>query len=506
MAEMVAVEDRDDKWEEEDWEEEEIGVQSLISQTPFGNIEKAIVNDANTFGFDIRPIASSLYNSVEDGDIAVIKLVNFVRASVLKAHGAGAEISASFVDSLKTSIEKREFLEGDEYMIPVLEDDSFFMLLQDELENVAFQDDQDEDANDEKVVRAKLARYENFVNQLTTDETTVDAEKNKDGYYYGSYSHLSIHETMLRDHARTQAYASALLENPDYVRGKVVLDVGCGTGILSMLAAKAGARKVIGIDNSSILHNARSIVEKNKLSSIVTLVHGTLEETELPLVEGEVDIIVSEWMGYALYYENMLRSVLFARDKYLKKDTGVLMPSVARIYLELATSESNDDRVSWWKDVYSFDMSELMQGITNEAQVQIIDARDSFSERMQVHTLDIGTAQDKDLDFTVPFSLDVTRDEVLKCFVVSFDVGFFKSGEKKIVLDTSPGSEPTHWKQTVLWIEEDKRAALKTGDIVTGSCTYERAEENERDYSITMDWEVNCKLGVRRSQKFILSS
>jgi ribosomal protein L11 methylase PrmA len=43
-------------------------------------------------------------------------------------------------------------------------------------------------------------------------------------------------------------------------RGKTVLDVGCGTGILSMFAAKAGADKVFGIDQSEVIYKAMDII------------------------------------------------------------------------------------------------------------------------------------------------------------------------------------------------------------------------------------------------------
>ena len=57
--------------------------------------------------------------------------------------------------------------------------------------------------------------------------------------------------------------------NKHLFKGKVVLDVGCGTGILSMFAAKAGAAKVIGVDMSSIVEYARKIVEVRKHSDKV---------------------------------------------------------------------------------------------------------------------------------------------------------------------------------------------------------------------------------------------
>lgn len=75
--------------------------------------------------------------------------------------------------------------------------------------------------------------------------------ENKD-YYFNSYSHFHIHEEMLKDRIRTDAYKNAILNNKDAFKGKVVLDIGCGTGVLSIFAAKAGARKVYGIEFADI--------------------------------------------------------------------------------------------------------------------------------------------------------------------------------------------------------------------------------------------------------------
>lgn len=52
---------------------------------------------------------------------------------------------------------------------------------------------------------------------------------------------------MLKDEVRTMTYRNAMYHNKHLFRGKVVLDIGCGTGILCMFAAKAGAAKVFGV-------------------------------------------------------------------------------------------------------------------------------------------------------------------------------------------------------------------------------------------------------------------
>lgn len=85
-------------------------------------------------------------------------------------------------------------------------------------------------------------------------------------YYSDSYAHFGIHEEMLKDTVRTLTYRNSMLDNKHLFRDKVVLDVGCGTGILCMFAAKAGAKKVIGVDMSNIIDQAKKIIHANGFS------------------------------------------------------------------------------------------------------------------------------------------------------------------------------------------------------------------------------------------------
>merc|ERR1712141_150970 len=139
-------------------------------------------------------------------------------------------------------------------------------------------------------------------------DVAVNEMTSKD-YYFDSYAHFGIHEEMLKDEVRTLTYRNSMLNNKHLFKDKVVLDVGCGTGILCMFAKKAGAKHVYGIDMSSIIDHAKTIVKDNGMENDITLIKGKVEE---------VEIIISEWMGYCLLYESMLDTVLYARDKWLK--------------------------------------------------------------------------------------------------------------------------------------------------------------------------------------------
>jgi len=223
---------------------------------------------------------------------------------------------------------------------------------------------------------------------------------------------------MLRDTARTEAYRDFMYENKDFFRGKVVLDIGCGTGILSMFAARAGARKVIGIDMASIIEKARVIVENNGLSDVITLVRGKVEEVKIPV--NQVDVIISEWMGYFLLYESMLSSVLYARSRWLKPG-GHIFPNTATMFIAGAEAEEHKRKTQgFWHNVYGFDMSCLIQEEEKHkgSDSAVIHGKTVVTSTAQLQHFDIAVVQDAELDFKADFTLVAKRAHEMQLFVV----------------------------------------------------------------------------------------
>ena len=204
---------------------------------------------------------------------------------------------------------------------------------------------------------------------------SYDEQTSKD-YYFDSYSHHGIHEEMLKDEVRTRTYQTAILNNKHLFENKIILDVGCGTGILSMFAVQAGAKHVYAVDCSSIIEQAKKIVSDNGMSNKITLIQGKVEEITLPDNITHVDIIVSEWMGYFLLYESMLNTVLYARDKWLNPTEGIVFPDKAVMYLCAAEDEQMKyERIDFWDNVYGFDMSALKEVALKEPVVDIVDPK-----------------------------------------------------------------------------------------------------------------------------------
>lgn len=211
-------------------------------------------------------------------EIGVIKLVNYLR---LEAK------NGSDPSSIKVTPDD---LADDKYLAPALQDDPLLFELGD------FMPDVTEKPRDYEEYEAVLSK------NLPDEVEMIDANNDRDERYFESYKGNSIHREMIEDRVRTGSYRNFILNHPNLFKGKTVLDVGCGTGILSMFCAQAGAAKVFAVDNSDIALRAREIVKRNGFESTIQVIQGRVEDfnTQRMIGNGKVDIIVSEWMGYAL--------------------------------------------------------------------------------------------------------------------------------------------------------------------------------------------------------------
>jgi len=151
-----------------------------------------------------------------------------------------------------------------------------------------------------KRAKRDLADYREFVTksldveklaEVVASTSTADPivpKRDDDSHYFTSYGSngtcdlpaccsrwlnvesLDIHATMLTDKVRTSAYASFILGTPTVFNEAVVLDVGCGTGILSMFAARSGAKRVYAVDASDIVERTKQIIKDNGHDDVIT--------------------------------------------------------------------------------------------------------------------------------------------------------------------------------------------------------------------------------------------
>ena len=313
-------------------------------------------------------------------------------------------------------------------------------------------------------------------------------EKNKEkkDYYFNSYSSYNIHEEMLSDKVRTGTYQKAILDNSELFKDKIVLDIGSGTGILSFFAAQAGAKHVYGIEYADIADYSLEIIKKNNMEDKITIIKSKVEKAELPV--DKVDIILSEWMGYFLLYESMLDCVLFARDKWLKKD-GIMFPDRAQMFLAAIEDKNYKHRkINSWNNIYGFNMSCIKEVAIAEPLIDSCDEEYLISTSCKIFDIDLYQIKKEQLDFMSGYQIEFTEEDCFNGLVSWFNVSFNKVN-KKVVLSTSPLDEHTHWKQVVFYIEDD--VYVKKGDKLWGNISVIKDKKNFRFINIKISYHFN---------------
>lgn len=310
-------------------------------------------------------------------------------------------------------------------------------------------------------------------------------------YYFDSYAHFGIHEEMLKDEVRTMTYRNAMYHNKHLFKDKIVLDIGCGTGILSMFAAKAGAAKVIGVECSSIVEHAQNIIANNHLEDVVQVVRGKVEDVQLPDGIDKVDIIISEWMGYCLFYESMLDTVLYARDKWLKPD-GLMFPDRATLFIcGIEDRQYKDEKINWWDNVYGFNMTCIRKVAISEPLVDVVDPKQVVTNACLLKEVDLYTVKKEDLSFTTPYHLLIRRNDYIQALVTFFNIEFTKC-HKRTGFSTAPEAPYTHWKQTVFYL--DDYLTVKKGEELVGIFSMKPNAKNTRDLDFMIEIEFKGEL------------
>jgi predicted RNA methylase/GNAT superfamily N-acetyltransferase len=148
---------------------------------------------------------------------------------------------------------------------------------------------------------------------------------------------LKTHRTLLSDKVRNLAFYKALEQT--VTNGSNVLDIGSGTGIWAITAAKLGAKRVVAIEADEMLSVLiKKIVVEKGLSNRIEVICGTSQNVELAR---EFDIVVSETIGYLGYDENIVEIMADARRRFLC-DGGVLIPETISLHARLGIFQDRE--------------------------------------------------------------------------------------------------------------------------------------------------------------------
>lgn len=137
-----------------------------------------------------------------------------------------------------------------------------------------------------------------------------------------------LHAISLLSHrTRIGKFNSAIEQYVD--ADSVVVDIGSGSGILGMLAAQAGARKVVCVDiNEKSVEYSRSVARRNKLDANMEFVVSDFRDF---VAEEKADVVICEMLSSFMLIEQQVPAAIHAKKHILKTD-GIILPNHIRIY------------------------------------------------------------------------------------------------------------------------------------------------------------------------------
>lgn len=304
---------------------------------------------------------------------------------------------------------------------------------------------------------------------------------------YGGYQEVEFHRSLVQDFRRTKAFQRAISTIVE--QGDIVADLGAGNGILSFFACKAGAKKVYAIEIGDILQIAPQIAKKNGMEDRIVFINEESRTVDLP---EQVDVIISECIGYFVFGGDMISAVSYLRDSSLR-DGGVVIPRSISMFLSPVQSTSHYNYINYWQQdlTYGIDFSPIHQLVINNTYLTTIGAEALISEPANLSTINLLRDHPNemlDVHVEFPVSEPCTLHGLCGWFEVDLCDG--------VSLSTSPMQRSTVWKQ--IYFPVEKALSLKKGDGIVVDLVWRRSENEQCS---CLDWAIEIGNGANPTKR-----
>lgn len=280
------------------------------------------------------------------------------------------------------------------------------------------------------------------------------------------------HFPMLADTARNDAYEQAIAKA---ARGAArVLDIGTGSGLLSLFAARAGAKSVLACEaHPPIAEAAADIVALNGFADRVRVI--AKRSTELDAARdlgGPADLVVSEVLDAGLLGEGVLATLRDAIARLAAPGARIL-PAAADIYIQ-ALDLPQQRQVNPLRRIAGFDLSpfDRFRNRAGHSSLRLEHvAHRALSAPLLVQRVDFRQPPDWSQPQTRRISLPIQQDGELHAFALWFTLWL----DDEIAVSTAPAHlDPAlphmdHWGQAILWQARDR--AVQAGDNLAADWT-----------------------------------
>ncbi len=151
---------------------------------------------------------------------------------------------------------------------------------------------------------------------------------------------LKGHEILLSDRNRNQSFYRAL--SNVITSESTVLDIGSGTGIWAVAAARLGAKRVVAIEHEPLLIGViKALATENGVAGKLDVILGDSRQVQL---SNEFDVVISETIGHLVFDESIVPIMIDARERFLKPG-GVLVPQTVALVAAAAHLERPNEKL-----------------------------------------------------------------------------------------------------------------------------------------------------------------
>ena len=246
---------------------------------------------------------------------------------------------------------------------------------------------------------------------------------------------INYHLSMLVDETRTGAYSQAIsrVVKP----GDVVVDVGCGSGILSFFACRAGARRVHAIESEPVINIAELVAAKNGFQDRITFYNDSSFNVELP---EPADVVVTETMGTFGFEEGILGSLTDARERFLKKGGRLIPHGVDLFLVPVELPQFYEHVVDFWVNrCQGFDFSPVRHLTVNNFHPLKLHEGTFLGDPLRVQEIEFGEATQTEVK--AGFTIHARRQGWLHGLAGWFNAELIPG----LSISNGPRDKASHW-------------------------------------------------------------